>query len=298
MIGPEEIVARARERFGEPNKRLSSKNELRFGRQGSISVVLVGQKAASWFSHEAQQGGSLLSAAELPALPAARTSGRRSVLTWDSDSEQQFRRVIDRELRQVEAAHTRAPGIRPIERAPAHEYLISRGIDRWPAHSVMGWVSGIAYLARSASGQILAVQILPLTPDGRKNRAYWSDGVTKRTYTAARGWHHYAAVRMPGRGELVLCEGVETGLSIWLATGRPVAACMGLAGMASLRCGRRVTIATDGNDPGSPADVATQRAITERRSSGQRVRVAVPPLGTDFNDLLAPEIAAIIKDAK
>jgi len=45
---------------GEPNSR-SGRRELRFGRKGSISVMIAGPKAGSWYDHEAGVGGDLLS---------------------------------------------------------------------------------------------------------------------------------------------------------------------------------------------------------------------------------------------
>jgi hypothetical protein len=43
--------------WGEPNRALSSKIELRFGKQGSRSVDL---KKGTWFDHEAKEGGGVL----------------------------------------------------------------------------------------------------------------------------------------------------------------------------------------------------------------------------------------------
>lgn len=278
-----EIADLAREKFGEPNRRLSTRSELRFGRHGSVAVCLHGDRAGLWFDHERQEGGRLDDNTHHRAQSDRPSSGP---LSWDSPSAERFQAIVGGELCRVDDAFTRAPALRPIERSPAHEYLFRRGITRWPEHSIKGWHrAGIAYLARTVSGQILALQVLPLTPDGRKDAAYWSDGVTKRTYAACGGWSHYAAVRLPGRGEVILCEGVETGLSIWLATGRPVAACLGTAGLRNLRCGRKLTIARDGDVPGSPADDAFARTLETRRRLKQRVRVAMPPIGKDFNDI-------------
>ena len=47
--------------LGEPNPRLSSKQELRFGRQGSLAVVIAGARTGSWFDHENGVGGNLFS---------------------------------------------------------------------------------------------------------------------------------------------------------------------------------------------------------------------------------------------
>lgn len=49
----------ARQVIGEPNRHLSSRRELRFGRNGSLSLVLAGPDAGAWFDHEAGEGGDL-----------------------------------------------------------------------------------------------------------------------------------------------------------------------------------------------------------------------------------------------
>jgi hypothetical protein len=45
--------------LGEPNRQLSSKRELRFGRKGSLAVVTDGAKAGWWYDHEKGTGGDL-----------------------------------------------------------------------------------------------------------------------------------------------------------------------------------------------------------------------------------------------
>jgi hypothetical protein len=49
------------ELLGEPNPKLSSKSELRFGRKGSLVVKIAGAKVGAWFDHENGVGGDLLS---------------------------------------------------------------------------------------------------------------------------------------------------------------------------------------------------------------------------------------------
>ena len=46
--------------LGEPNRALSSRRELRFGRKGSISVALTGSKAGLWHDHENDLGGDFI----------------------------------------------------------------------------------------------------------------------------------------------------------------------------------------------------------------------------------------------
>jgi putative DNA primase/helicase len=46
--------------LGEPNRQLSSKRELRFGRKGSLAVAITGPKIGSWYDYENDVGGDLL----------------------------------------------------------------------------------------------------------------------------------------------------------------------------------------------------------------------------------------------
>ena len=54
----------ARERFGEPNRRLSTAKEMRFGTHGSVSVNM---ETGDYYDFEAEQGGKL---AEIEVMPA------------------------------------------------------------------------------------------------------------------------------------------------------------------------------------------------------------------------------------
>ena len=129
-------------------------------------------------------------------------------------------------------------------------------------------------------------------------------GVKKRTNKAVDGWSERAAVRLPGLEPLVICEGVETALSVWLATGRETWACLGISnlGKAPVPNGASVLIARDGNAPGSPADAQLQRAAAALTAKGAVVSIATPPLGEDVNDVLlkaGPEaVRAIIDEAQ
>lgn len=273
----DEIAELAFAQFGRDNwnRAQSSRDRLRFGHKGSVAVDLAGPKAGLWFDFEGHRGGRIgngkTEASDRPSRP-------KDLLTWDSPSADRFRTLVTLELSPVTG------------RAAA--YLERRHIPRAP-HSVCTWGDdlGIAYIAQSDDGTRLAAQVLPLTMDGRKNAQYWSDGVTKRTFAAARGWNNFAAVRMPGRGEPILCEGPETGMSIWQATGRTVLATMGGAGLKTLRTrARSVTLALDADAEGSPAWTFGEDAARHRRSLGQKVTVvraqAVEDIkSADFNDI-------------
>src|SRR5262245_57575535 len=45
---------------GEPNRTLSTPNEMRWGRNGSLALVTSGPKAGLWFDHEQGRGGDVI----------------------------------------------------------------------------------------------------------------------------------------------------------------------------------------------------------------------------------------------
>ena len=95
------------------------------------------------------------------------------------------------------------------------------------------------------------------------------------------------AVRLaPGHAELVLAEGIETALSILQTTGKPTWAALSTSGLKAVLLPpdiKTVTIAADGDDAGrTAAEEAARRLYLE----GRTVKIATPPTGYDFNDLL------------
>jgi hypothetical protein len=50
----------ARQLLGEPNKALSKRDQLRFGRHGSLAVNVGGPERGTFYDHEAKQGGGVL----------------------------------------------------------------------------------------------------------------------------------------------------------------------------------------------------------------------------------------------
>jgi putative DNA primase/helicase len=66
------IAEIARAILGEPNKRLSTRTQLRFGSNGSVAVEIVGEKRGEWYDHEQQVGGGPW---ELLTVKARMTDG-------------------------------------------------------------------------------------------------------------------------------------------------------------------------------------------------------------------------------
>jgi hypothetical protein len=85
---------------------------------------------------------------------------------------------------------------------------------------------------------------------------------------------------------LMVGEGLETCLTAMQATGHPAWAALSTSGLRALDLPadvRAVIILADGDDAGEAA--ARDRAWRWRRE-GRRVRIARPPRGMDFNDML------------
>jgi hypothetical protein len=95
------------------------------------------------------------------------------------------------------------------------------------------------------------------------------------------------AVRLADPGNvLMIGEGIETCLTAMLATGQPAWAALSTSGLRALDLpdgARNVIVLADGDDPG---EAAARDCAWRWTREGRRVRVARPPRGMDFNDML------------
>jgi hypothetical protein len=97
------------------------------------------------------------------------------------------------------------------------------------------------------------------------------------------------AVRLAEPGDVLMVgEGIETCLAVMQQTGQPAWAALSTSGLRALDLPqgvRDVIVLADGDDPGEAA--ALDCALRWKRE-GRRVRIARPPKGMDFNDLIRP----------
>lgn len=279
----------------EPNKPLSNRRSLRFGRHGSLAVEVVGRKQGSWFDHEAGHGGGPLKLIERETGTDWR--GARdwalSYLGWSDDQPQPGSKKVvkpekisedDEREAKARAAVSRYGVYPPIEGTLAEKYLAQRGLTgplpdnlRFSPRTTYGHPA-LVVPATNNAGDVRAIQMVHLTPDATKvDMPKISNGALKGN-----------VVRFPGRGTLVIAEGVETALSIWKATGREVWAVLGTSNFASapVPAGSDVTIAADDFKPSDQAEKATHAAVHALASLGCTVRLtSLPPGGGDFNDI-------------
>ena len=93
-------------------------------------------------------------------------------------------------------------------------------------------------------------------------------------------------------------EGIETCLAAMQATGNAAWAALSTSGLRSLdlpRDVRDVIVLADGDEPG---EAAAQHCARRWKREGRRVRIARPPQGMDFNDLLKARDASLAEGAR
>ena len=106
-------------------------------------------------------------------------------------------------------------------------------------------------------------------------------------------------VRLSDPGDVLMVgEGIETCLAAMQATGLAAWAALSTSGLRALdlpRDLRDVIMLADGDDPG---EAAAQHCAWRWKREGRRLRIARPPRGLDFNDLLMRRVPRIQEGAQ
>jgi putative DNA primase/helicase len=179
----------------------------------------------------------------------------------------------------------------PARGTPVEAYLASRGLHLPPVPSLRFhdglkhpsgdlWPAMVALVTRASDDTPLAI-----------HRTFLArDGVGKAPIDPQKmmlGPCSGGAVRLGNaRDTLLVGEGVETVLAAVQATGVPGWAALSTSGLRTLDLpteAREIVIMADGDDAG---EAAAQHAAERWTHKGRQVRIARPPLGMDFNDLL------------
>lgn len=147
-------------------------------------------------------------------------------------------------------------------------------------HTGSLWPAMVALVTEGTSGLPIAIHRTFLALDGHGKAPV---NPTKMMLGPCRG----GVVRLGEfHGVLMVGEGIETCLAAKQATGNSVWAALSTSGLRSLdlpRDVRDVIVLADGDEPGEAAALSCARRWSDE---GRRVRIARPPQGTDFNDLL------------
>jgi putative DNA primase/helicase len=194
-------------------------------------------------------------------------------------------------LKRSEAALAIWQSSQQAEGTPVEAYLRSRGLNlpaspalrfhaglKHPSGGV--WPAMVALVTLGGTGSPIAVHRTFLARDGggkaRVNPA-------KMMLGPCRG----GVVRLGAPSDVLMVgEGIETCLAAMQATGNAAWAALSTSGLRSLdlpRDVRNVIVLADGDEPG---EAAAQDCARRWKREGRRVRIARPPQGRDFNDLL------------
>jgi DNA primase len=174
---------------------------------------------------------------------------------------------------------------------PVETYLASRGIDLPPPdalrlhaglkHPSGGiWPTMVALVTNGADGMPIAIHRTYLARDGGGKAPI---NPQKMMLGPCRG----GAVRLAEPGDvLMIGEGVETCLAAMQASGHPAWAALSTSGLRALDLPasvRDVIVLADGDETG---EAAARDCARRWMRQGRRVRIARPPRGMDFNDVL------------
>jgi hypothetical protein len=301
------IAELAENLLGSPNRKRSNRRELRWGNKGGFRVCISGEKQGACadfggdfkggpfdlimhinrydFATALRWAHDWLAGLGLDSVDDATASGPSNVAAAGAvaqDAQRQQQRI-------AEARWFWEQGV-AVAGTPADAYLtVTRGIPApltgWP-HEVIRFLPNATALMACGTdddGNVQFVHFIRLTPEGTKVPP---DGklikVTKGVMTGA-------FVRLPGvvTGPRLLAEGLETALSLWVATGFETYAAVGSNNRHNPPLNWPSILCIDDD----PTDNALIAKITEWMEAGANILVATPwperrRDKSDFNDVL------------
>jgi putative DNA primase/helicase len=283
--------------LGEPNRALSSKREFRFGRKGSLAVVIVGPRAGLWHDHEIGQGGDLLDLIRRHRGGDFKEALRDAAALVGASLDNPAPRPPQPQPAASDKERTRRAlalwhEAKPIAGTLAVRYLASRGIVELPGnldalrfHPACPFRQGerhpclLGLMVNPQSNEPRAVQRTALTADGKKRER------------KALGPKAGACIKLSPDDSvelgLAIGEGVETTLAGMMLGYKPAWACGdagNVAGFPVLAGIDALTILVDHDDAGQRA--AAECAARWTAAGCEVIRINPRIEGADINDLL------------
>jgi putative DNA primase/helicase len=301
----EQIV---RSYLGEPNRSLSNGRVLRWGRKGSFTLNVSGDKQGLWHDFENGVGGDVI----LFIAEQRRCSIKDAIdytlnyvlsTSWSAGSAATAARSPaskekdDADRRTANALRLWAE-VLPLRETLAEAYLAKRGIvapdsalDALGFHFHCPFSEGrrapalIALITDIVTAEPIAIHRRELTPDA-----------TAAASPRSLGPKSDGAIRLaqPENGHLVIAEGIETGLAGMILGFGPVWSVIDAEGIKKFPVLEHIdhlTILVDHDVNGTGQNAAAQCAA-RWRGAGKRVRSVMPKTpGHDFNDVLLARLA-------
>lgn len=180
----------------------------------------------------------------------------------------------------------------PIDGTPAATYLRARGLrEPWPLS--LRFAPSLRYSPTgfSMSALIAAVTTWPERHVCAIQRTFlMGDGSGKAPVSSPKmslGPMAGGAVRLaPAGPTLVVAEGIENALTAMQESGLPAWATLGTANMPRVVLPDETLEILIAADPDEAGQRAAREAAELWTAEGRRVRIATPPPGCDFNDLV------------
>lgn len=288
-----------------------SGREIRFGKKGSLAIVISGAERGSFFDHQAGEGGdglglvarlrrsSIADAAAwaraflgidgtTPPRPAPKAAPAKQAAPPEDMS------------KTAEALAIWYAAQESIFNTPADVYLRGRGLDpmKMPPHAgIFGWPptlrfhSGIGALIVGVNdakfGVIGAIQRIFLNQDGTPKRRPDGRKIKLALGPTGNGNATHFAWQPDPQGRWGIAEGAETALAAAQLLRVPFAACLGASNMAKVvppSWAISVAIFADHDDAGMDAAQVTRQAMKQRGLHVRVIRDQRP--GADAADLL------------
>ena len=304
--------------LGEPNARLSTARELRFGNHGSLAVHVAGERAGTWRDHEADAGGGVL------ALVMRETGARdnREAMAWlrdaglldgagglradnelagrDAPSKGRYRGdsapAPSSKPRDTTGAARRVwKETRPLAGTIAERYLHARGVGHVAVAPSLRFSPALTHPqapgrfpclvagVQDVHGGFLAVHRIYLDRSG-------AGKANVEPARASLGSTAGGAVRLaePSGGPLLVGEGIESTAAAMVLFDLPGWAGIATSGLTAIELPehvRDVVIAADKDFDGAGQLAAA--ALAERlEAEGREVEIQLPPFVGDWNDVL------------
>lgn len=265
--------------LGKPSS--LTRNEIRYGRRGSLAIVRQGPKRGAWFDHESGEGGDLIALImrvhgadfrraldiarefigtdEIIRAPLAGWSHEPRPASHDAERRQAFALNLWKKRRSYRGS-------------PAQRYLVSRGleIDGFALDHVLGWDEEVRAMLALMTDPVTAapcgVHRTFLDRDARK---------IERKMLGKQG-----VIRISPDCEVVeavgICEGIEDALAILGSGWKPIwaATCAGaIARFPVLNDISSITIFPDADPAGS---AAASKCASRWCEAGRECAIVLP----------------------
>ena len=305
----------ARALLGEPNRRLSTARELRYGTHGSLAVHVGGEYSGTWRDHEAGEGGGVLA-----LVMRERGGSEREAMAWlrDAglldgtgryrvDSELAGRDVPSKRRNRADSALAPAPRSKPRDTTAAARRVwnATKPLPGTIAETYLRHVRGVGHVAgapalrfsaalrhpyapgrfpclvagvQDVHGGFLGVQRIYLDREGAPQKA------AVEPVRASLGSLAGGAVRLaePEHGRLLVGEGIESTAAAMALFDAPGWAALGTSGLKAIELPEHVidvVIAADRDTDGA-GQLAAVDLFERLEAQGRRVRIELPLYGT------------------